>query len=60
MSDIEGKATRVGATKRGQRRSFKLEPKPPWETGSRLNWLGSQRLARVDDRTAVIDSGYTE
>jgi hypothetical protein len=25
MSDIEGKVTRVGATKRGQRRSFKPE-----------------------------------
>jgi hypothetical protein len=53
MSDIEGKVTRVGARERGQQTSFKLESKPPWETGSRLNWLGSQRLARVDDRTAT-------
>jgi hypothetical protein len=28
MSDIEGKVTRVGATKRGQRRSFKSETDP--------------------------------
>jgi hypothetical protein len=43
----------VGSDGVSNSEKLKLEPKPPWETGSHLNRLGSQRLARVDDRTAT-------
>ena len=67
MSDIEGKVTRVGATKRGQRRSFKSESiatsSPPRDQRSDVRWENGvvSKLGRVlfpdtgglDLRTAI-------